>query len=377
MSVKDMYADLEKIEARGKRKKEKRKGFFSRDKKEETVEPEPVIESIPESIPEPEVIEPEPEIVEETPKEPEKALEPLTPPTPVASVDDDMEDLSISDSSTSSQGVQERPDFCYPQKDKEPETTISKPVPKVPAPAPTPEPVPEPVTEPAPVAEPQDSVDPMNMLEFSSEEEDDSPGQLPPGADPFAPPEDPSGFSSMPVSQPEEKEDTEETEPEAPAEVISMDPEPVAEPEPVVEPVSAPPVVEPTPQPEVVPQSAPVIVEPIPVPTPQPQVVSPSAPVIVEPIPVPTPQPQVVSPPAPVVAEPIPVPEPTPAPQPVPVAEPAWIPLTGSELAKAEAHIYEYKIWLNKGYKAGKFSKQECQMKLHHKEVEIGLRQHK
>ena len=43
-------------------------------------------------------------------------------------------------------------------------------------------------------------------------------------------------------------------------------------------------------------------------------------------------------------------------------------------MAKAEAHIQEYKTWLNKGYKAGKFSKEECSYKLWQKEVEIGLR---
>ena len=72
-------------------------------------------------------------------------------------------------------------------------------------------------------------------------------------------------------------------------------------------------------------------------------------------------------------------PEPAEAPAAEPVAEPVkpkWIPLTGTELSRAEVHIQEYKTWLNKGYKAGKFTKDECQIKLKHKEVEIGLRQH-
>ncbi|MCK5024046.1 MAG: hypothetical protein KAR56_00350 [Thermoplasmata archaeon] len=53
-----------------------------------------------------------------------------------------------------------------------------------------------------------------------------------------------------------------------------------------------------------------------------------------------------------------------------------WFPLSGSKLKRAETHILEYKAWLNKRFKAGKFTKQECLDKLRHKEVELGLRQH-
>ena len=50
----DMYADLEKIEARGKRKKEKKKGFSIFGKKGEQKEPEPSPASEPAIEPEPE-----------------------------------------------------------------------------------------------------------------------------------------------------------------------------------------------------------------------------------------------------------------------------------------------------------------------------------
>ena len=50
MSVRDMYADLEKIEARGKRKKEKSKGLFSSFGKKDEHEPEEPIKTQPESV---------------------------------------------------------------------------------------------------------------------------------------------------------------------------------------------------------------------------------------------------------------------------------------------------------------------------------------
>ena len=79
-----MYADLEKIEARGKRKKEKSKGLFSSFGKKDEPEPEPKQEAMPvEAAPEtgpapvPEPVFVEPKTVAEAPK-------PIPPPQPVA-----------------------------------------------------------------------------------------------------------------------------------------------------------------------------------------------------------------------------------------------------------------------------------------------------
>ncbi|MCK5397932.1 MAG: hypothetical protein KAJ33_06770, partial [Thermoplasmata archaeon] len=130
--------------------------------------------------------------------------------------------------------------------------------------------------------------------------------------------------------------------------------------------------------------------EPKPDPTPAPAAPAPTPPVqeptpapVQEPIHTPEPVQQSQPAPAPQVQTPAPEPKPptpTPAPQPAPIAQPAapakpsWQPLTGPAKIKADAHIHEYKNWLNKGYKAGKFTKEECSHKLWQKEVEIGLR---
>ncbi|MBA3045474.1 MAG: procyclic acidic repetitive family protein [Candidatus Thermoplasmatota archaeon] len=74
--VKDMYADLEKIEARGKRKKEKNKGLFSSFGKKDEPEPVPEPQASPEPVPK--VVRPEP------PKpEPVKKTSPVPQPKPV------------------------------------------------------------------------------------------------------------------------------------------------------------------------------------------------------------------------------------------------------------------------------------------------------
>jgi hypothetical protein len=79
-----MYADLEKIEARGKRKKEKSKGLFSSFGKKDEPEPEPKQEAMPveaapetEPAPVPEPVFVEPKTVAEAPKH-------VPPPQPVA-----------------------------------------------------------------------------------------------------------------------------------------------------------------------------------------------------------------------------------------------------------------------------------------------------
>ena len=367
-----MYADLERIEARGKRKKEKRKGFFSRGKTEK--EPEPAVASTSKpavaSTPEPAVVptskpvvapKSEP-VVAPTPEpipEPRPIVEP-TPPPQVPPVDDAMVDMSLESPPATEPVVHEKPDYCDPNEKKQQEPTAvstSEPA-AVPTPKPAAVPTPEPVPEPSPI---QDSsppdVDPMDMLEFSSStaEEGESPDQQPPGTDPFGPPADPAGFSSMPVApEPEQEQEVEEV-PDTPPEVITLESDPA--PEPAPEPIAPS-----------VPEPVPTVVEPTPAPT-------------IVPDPAPQPAPAAEAEPTPPVQAP-PTPEPAVSPpEPTPVAHVApaklaWQPIEGQEKVRAEAHIQEYRTWLNKGYKAGKFTKQECQIKLKHKEVELGLRQH-
>lgn len=51
-----------------------------------------------------------------------------------------------------------------------------------------------------------------------------------------------------------------------------------------------------------------------------------------------------------------------------------WKPLTGGRLEKANAELHEYKKWLNKGYKSGVLTKEQCTGMVRAKEVELGLR---
>lgn len=301
MPARDMYADLEKIEARGKRKKDKRKGFFSFGRKEEPQEPEPA----PEPAPAPDA--PTGAGVEE----PVAGPEVTAPQEP--GFDTEMEDMTLEES----RPVMEPP----PTPTEAPDAQIIQ-------------------TEPASSQNPEKQAghdDPMDMLEFSESpaEEDNPPEQQPPGTDPFGPQADPAGFSSMPVAaEPEESPEQEE-----PAQVISLD-------EPGAGDIQEPVIAGPEPQ---------TVSDTVSQPPPQPAV---------EPMPRPGPAQEPQKEPE----EPV---QSRQAPEPI---APAWQPLTGKALAHAEAHIHEYKQWLNRKYKAGKLTKDECSHKLWQKEVEIGLR---
>jgi len=109
--------------------------------------------------------------------------------------------------------------------------------------------------------------------------------------------------------------------------------------------------------------------ESAPVPTPEPS--QPAA------QPEPVPQPKPVPPPAQSV-------HPKPAPTPVQsvhtkpavehIAESSWKPLTGGKLEKANEDLLAYKKWLNKGYKSGVLTKEQCVTMVKAKEIELGLR---
>jgi hypothetical protein len=61
---------------------------------------------------------------------------------------------------------------------------------------------------------------------------------------------------------------------------------------------------------------------------------------------------------------------------PAPAAKPAWQPPTGPKLEKANADLHEYKKWVNKGYKSGVLTKDQCIKMVKDKEMELGLRPH-
>jgi hypothetical protein len=60
--------------------------------------------------------------------------------------------------------------------------------------------------------------------------------------------------------------------------------------------------------------------------------------------------------------------------EPEPQPESSWKPLTGGKLNKAEEDILAYKKWLNKGYKSGILTKEQCTAMVRGKEIELGLR---
>jgi hypothetical protein len=61
-------------------------------------------------------------------------------------------------------------------------------------------------------------------------------------------------------------------------------------------------------------------------------------------------------------------------PEPTPQPESSWKPLTGGKLNKAEEDLLAYKKWLNKGYKSGVLTKEQCTVMVRGKEIELGLR---
>ncbi|MDD4307720.1 MAG: hypothetical protein PHU53_02795 [Thermoplasmata archaeon] len=108
----------------------------------------------------------------------------------------------------------------------------------------------------------------------------------------------------------------------------------------------------------------------------EPEPEEPAAPVVEEP------KPTAVAPPAkqePPKQAPLPTPKPvaqTPAAQ-APAkasADPSWKPLTGGKLTKAEEELLNYKKWINKGYKSGVLTKDQCVSMVKSKEIELGLR---
>ncbi len=48
--------------------------------------------------------------------------------------------------------------------------------------------------------------------------------------------------------------------------------------------------------------------------------------------------------------------------------------MSGSKLDRANSELLEYKKWLNKGYKSGVLTKEQCTGMVRAKEVELGLR---
>jgi len=60
--------------------------------------------------------------------------------------------------------------------------------------------------------------------------------------------------------------------------------------------------------------------------------------------------------------------------QPTATAKSSWTPLTGSRLSQAEEELLNYKKWLNKGYKSGVLTKEQCNTMVREKEMELHLR---
>ena len=176
-----------------------------------------------------------------------------------------------------------------------------------------------------------------------------------------------------------------ETEPQAPPSSSQTDPEPAMVIEPVEEAAEAPPM---PPEPEE-PTAEPEVEQPK---TFQPEFrkdlygdlqkvedrgkrlkhgTPPPEPPRPEPVPEPITEP---------VSEPEPTPEPSepelavePAPEGEPITKPQWEPLSGRKLRKAEEVLTEYKRWLNKGFKAGMLTREQCAMLTRHKEIEMGI----
>lgn len=129
--------------------------------------------------------------------------------------------------------------------------------------------------------------------------------------------------------------------------------------------------------------------KPIPTPTPPKPVAEPAKPVVekkvAEPnpeasVPAPAPTPKQVAEPekqAEVQTQPVKAPAPAPEktlPKPETQSSTDWKPLTGSKLKRAEEDLLAYKKWLNKGYKSGVMTKEQCTAMVRVKEVELGLR---
>jgi hypothetical protein len=58
----------------------------------------------------------------------------------------------------------------------------------------------------------------------------------------------------------------------------------------------------------------------------------------------------------------------------VTIAEPQWEPLTGRQLKKAEVELLQYKRKLDKGFRSGKLTKEECISMVRKKETKLRLK---
>jgi hypothetical protein len=67
-------------------------------------------------------------------------------------------------------------------------------------------------------------------------------------------------------------------------------------------------------------------------------------------------------------------PGPIPATEPESVPEPRWTPLSGKQLRKADEELLEFKRKLDKGFKSGKLTREQCMAMVVKKEIELGLR---
>jgi hypothetical protein len=56
------------------------------------------------------------------------------------------------------------------------------------------------------------------------------------------------------------------------------------------------------------------------------------------------------------------------------IPEPQWEPLTKKQLKKAEVDLLQYKRKLDKGFRSGKLTKEECISMVRKKETKLGLK---
>jgi len=162
------------------------------------------------------------------------------------------------------------------------------------------------------------------------------------------------------------KEEPEPAQAESPAQAVPATPKAAPKPEPkhTAQPHPQhdqnPP--EPKPESKAVQEPKVLHVQPTPQPKhePAPPPKAEPAPRYIQPPPEPRPEPQVVQ-------------KPKTVPKPI-KSESSWAPLTGGKLDRANSDLHEYKKWLNKGYKSGVLTKEQCAKMAMDKEIELGLR---
>lgn len=358
MTGRDMYADLEKIEARGKRKKEKQKkgGFSLFGKRANTDTQEPVSEPAP--SPKPEAPPPsESDMVElvesrESPESDGPLETDRSEQSPVS------EDASAPEQEP--QAKEERSDMP---------DDVHALIPRLPGDEPRapkkigskqaePEPAPEPPNEEKGGPKLQDSRFYKRDI-YAAFDEIEQRGKRK---------KEKRSFTFIKKDEPA-VDDEEEAAPVIELVVEETSPEPV--PEPVAEETMPEPSLEHDPAPETVEEieTEPVLLEaPI---KPLPETEPASGP-LPEPEPVPEPEEFAVEEVPESVEEPEPEPMPEEVPEPEP--EPQWEPLSGRKLHKAEDDLLEYKRKLDKGFKSGKLTRDQCVSMVKKKEIELGLR---